>query len=468
MSLWTSIGSRPHAKGANGNIKCQLLIYQQVYMGKNVTIAIATIFQNGGDATRALEIAKIIRECRPEDTNLRIVFLTRGSLYEDKVIKAGFELYQATPKLEGIRYQDDFETKFGELIGNEALAYDILQGEIAAYKEINPDLVIYGFWPIGSIARRLAIPDVKGIAFLPLPLTDAFLRENLSFPDELFLSRLPIRIQRWIMGCIPHSLKKKNPALRHSFIRKAAEKSGWSAAPLINVFAMLKSNLFLVNDLAAFYHAGRYDSTVIFTGPVYAQEKQEEIEDSAILKILDGANTRKKLFCTLGTSGSKQELLEVVKMFNSPLGMQCSGILLSPPSVCPLEEAKQLLNNKNVYITDKFVPAKAISKRVDLVICHGGQGTLQTAITSAVPLIGVATQPEQKINLEHLEAFGSAIRIPTRLWSCKNLEKKIQEVLRHYPEYKRNAEILCRQYAETDAEKIIGERIWELIGDVRG
>ena len=149
-----------------------------------------------------------------------------------------------------------------------------------------------------------------------------------------------------------------------------------------------------------------------------------------ILKILDNTNTRKKLFCTLGTSGSKEELLEIVKMFNSPWGMKCSGIILSPPSICPLEESQRLLNNENVYVTDKFVPAKAISKRVDLVICHGGQGTLQTAITSAIPLIGVATQPEQKINLEHLEAFGSAIRIPMRKWNCKTLEKKIQEVQR--------------------------------------
>lgn len=395
-------------------------------MRKNITIAIATIFQNGGDATRALEIAKIIREYRPECYTLRIVFLTRGSLYEEKVINSGFELYRATPQLEGICYQDDFETKFGELIGNEILAYDILQGEIKAYKEINPDLVIHGFWPIGSIARSLAIPSVKSIAFLPLPLTEAFLNENLTFPDELFLSRLPVRFQKWIMSCIPHSLKKKNPALRHSLIRKAAERSGWSGSPLINIFEMLKSDLFLVNDLPIFYQTERYDTNVVFTGPVYAQEKQEGIEDKEILKILDDTNTRKKFFCTLGTSGSKRELLEVVKMFNSPWGMKYSGIILSPLSICPLEECQGMLNNENVYVTDKFVPAKAISKRVDLVICHGGQGTLQTAITSAIPLIGVAMQPEQKINLEHLEAFGSAIRIPMRKWNCKTLEKKFK------------------------------------------
>lgn len=187
---------------------------------------------------------------------------------------------------------------------------------------------------------------------------------------------------------------------------------------------MLKSDYFLVNDLPIFYHTELYDSNVIFTGPVYANENQKKINDQEILKILDNTNTRKKFFCTLGTSGSKEELLEIVKMFNSPWGMECSGIILSPPSICPLKESQQLLNNKNVYITDKFVSAKDIVKKVDLAICHGGQGTLQTAITSAIPIVGVATQPEQKINLEHLESFGSAIRIPKRMWNYKTLEKK--------------------------------------------
>lgn len=355
-------------------------------MKRDIIIAIATIFQNGGDATRAIEVAKIIRDYKPDNYNLRIVFITRGSLYEDKVIKEGFDLYRATPNMKGIRYQDDFETKFGELIGNETLAYDILQGEIKAYKEINPDLLIYGFWPIGSIARRLAIPEVKSIAFLPLPLTEPFIDESLTFPDELFLSRLPVMLQKVILKCLPHSLKKINPALRHSMIRKAAEKSGWNGSSLINIFEMLKSDLFFVNDLPIFYKTQRYDKNVIFTGPLYSQEKQEKIEDIEILKILDKTNKRKKIFCTLGTSGSKNELFEIIKMFNSSWGLNYSGIILSPISVCSIEEAKRLLRNKNVYITDKFVPAKAINEKSDLVICHGGQGTLQTAITSSVPI----------------------------------------------------------------------------------
>lgn len=427
---------------------------------QNITIAIATIFQNGGDATRAIEIAKIIKHYKPESCTLKIVFLTRGSQFEQKVLDLGFELYHARPKVNGVRYQDDFDTKFGELIGSEQLAYEILQGEIEAYKEINPDLLIYGFWPIGSIAKRLAMPKTKSIAFLPLPLKTVFLEEDHTFPDELPLSHLPLSFQKWIFRHIPIKMKEKNPALQHSFIRKAAEKSGWKNQALINVFEMLESDLYLINDLPQFYHYERFGENCIFTGPIFAQSKQEEIEDREILKIIGKSNAQKKIFCTLGSSGNKKDLLEVIKMFNTSEGLKCSGIILSPVSVCPIEESRQLLKNKNVYITDEFVPAKIITEQVHLVICHGGQGTLQTAVTSSVPLIGVATQPEQKINLEHLENFGSAIRIPTRNWNSKTISKEVNNIFNNYPSFKQKAEILKKAYDETNAGEIIGKRIW--------
>lgn len=427
----------------------------------NITIILATIFQNGGDATRAIEIAKIIRKFKPDNYNLRIVFISHGSKFEQNVIDSGFELYHAEPHLEGIRYQDDFQTRFGELVGNEKLSYELLQGEIKAYHDINPDMVIYGFWPIGSIAKRIAVPDVKGIAFLPLPLTHAFLDEPLTFPDELFLSRLPLNFQRKLIKILPKQIKENNPALRHSLIRSAAEKIGWEHGTLTNIFEMLKSDIYLVNDLPVYYQTNNYEKNVVFTGPIYAMEKSEQIEDEGILHILDKSNKRKKLFCTLGSSGSKKELLEVIKMLNTSVGLKYSGIVLSPASVCPIEEASTQLKNPNIYITDKFVPAKQINKQVDAVICHGGQGTLQTAITSATPIIGVATQPEQKVNLEHIEQFGSAIRIPYRAWNHKIIGRELERMFSNYKTFKMKAELLKAEYEAMNPEKIIGECVWK-------
>ena len=224
---------------------------------------------------------------------------------------------------------------------------------------------------------------------------------------------------------------------------------------------MLKSDIYLVNDLPVYYQTNNYEKNVVFTGPIYAMEKSEQIEDEGILHILDKSNKRKKLFCTLGSSGSKKELLEVIKMLNTSVGLKYSGIVLSPASVCPIEEASTQLKNPNIYITDKFVPAKQINKQVDAVICHGGQGTLQTAITSATPIIGVATQPEQKVNLEHIEQFGSAIRIPSRAWNHKIIGRELERMFSNYKTFKMKAELLKAEYEAMNPEKIIGECVWK-------
>ncbi len=430
---------------------------------KTLTIAIATIFQNGGDATRAIEVAKIIKSSQPNNCNLRIVFISRGSKFEKNVIDLGFEIYHAKPKMKGIKFQEDFHSKFGELIGNKSLALEILRGEIEAYKEIKPDLLIYGFWPIGSIAKRIAIPNVKSIAFLPIPLKEVFLKENHTFPDELLLSRLPKWLQKAIFKSIPLCIAKRNPALRHSFIRKATNEIGWQGKPLINIFEMLKSDLYLINDIPEFYQTQLYGDNCVFTGAIFSKSKNEKITDEKINSILSLSNKRKKIFCSLGSSGSKKHLLEIIKVFNTKKGLEYSGIILSPPAICDIDEARSLLKNTNVYITDKFVPAKAINEKVDLVICHGGQGTLQTAITSGVPIIGVPNQPEQNINLEHLENFGVAIKISMWAWKAELIAKKVSFIFDNYLNYKQKAEKLEKIYKETQAEKIIAEQVWKLI-----
>ncbi len=430
---------------------------------KTITIAIATIFQNGGDATRAIEVAKIIKASQPNDCNLRIVFISRGSKFEQKVLDLGFEIYHAKPKMKGVKYQEDFRSKFGELIGEKALALEILQGEIKACKDIKPDLLIYGFWPIGSIAKRIALPKVKSIAFLPIPLKEVFLKENHTFPDELLLSRLPKWLQKVIFKSIPFGIIKRNPALRHSLIRKAAEEIGWHGKPLINIFEMLQSDLYLINDIPQFYQTQMYGDDCIFTGAIFAKSKDEKITDERINSILSSSNPRKKIFCSLGSSGNKEHLFEIIKIFNTKKGLEYSGIILSPSAICDIEGVRSLLKNKNVYITDKFVPAKAINEKVDLVICHGGQGTLQTAITSGVPIIGVPNQPEQKINLEHLEDFGGAIRIPMWNWKSKVIAKKVELIFDNYSNYKEKSENLRKIYEEAEAEKIIAKKIWETI-----
>jgi hypothetical protein len=271
----------------------------------------------------------------------------------------------------------------------------------------------------------MVLPNLKSIAFLPIPLTPTFLKCPITFPDEMPLSRLPLKVQKKIIGIIPMFLKSRIPALRHKCIRQAAEDLGWQGTKLINVFEMLVSDLYLINDFPIFYDNVCFEKNVLFTGPLYSEIVDKHIEDQRINEILGPKNKRVKIFCTLGSSGKKEKLLEIIKMFNTDISKDWSGIILCPSAICPIEEARGFSTNENVYITDEFVPAKEISKKSDLVICHGGQGTLQTAITSGIPLVGYPSQPEQKINLQHLQDFGAGIMLSPSKWKAENIRKKV-------------------------------------------
>lgn len=426
---------------------------------KRFRIVFSTIFQNSGDATRALEIAKAIRD-NHESEPIEISFISRGSRFEEAAEQEGFEIYHAQPKLGGIQYLDDFKTRFGELIGETGLAKKILQGEIDAYRVLEPDLLIYGFWPVASIARRMAIPRTPAMAFLPLPLTERFLDTVHRFPFEMPLSRLPQRLQNLLISIVPSNVKLHLPALRHGCIRKAAEQSGWRGEPLSNLFRMLDSDMFLVNDFPDFYPEGLFDKRVVFTGPIFSQPTRSEITDEKIVRLLH-SDDKPKLFCTLGSSGGKAALLEIISMFNG-CDRRWRGLVLCPPSVCPINEARSLLKNPDVVLTDAFVPAAEINAHVDAVVCHGGQGTLQTAILSGTPLVGFPAQPEQQMNLQHLAEYGMAICLPPYKWNAKNIGDALNRLF-GTPHYKQQALKLQRRASELDARRTIVEIVNRVI-----
>lgn len=423
----------------------------------------ATIFQNAGDATRAIEIAKILRDSAPEGIVPEITFISRGSRFERVAKEEGFRIYEASPRFEGEQYQDDFRSKFGELIGDPSLAETLIASEINIYRDYRPDLLIHGFWPIGSIARRMAIPDTPHACFLPIPLTESLMDMISSFPDEMILSRLPLGVQRFIICSVPPALRKRLPALRHDNIRRAALRLGWQGEELTNIFAMLRSDLYLINDLPIFYKKVLFPKEFVFTGPIFSVPTRSDIDDPEIRTILSPKNDRLKVFCTLGSSGNKDALIEVIKTFDTPIGREWSGIILSPKGICPIEEAMSLSQNPNVYITDKFVPAFEINKQVDVVICHGGQGTLQTAVMSRTPLVGIATQPEQKINLDNLRDFGSAIRIPRHRWKARHIARCVQEVSR-YTSFRDRAQRLYTEALKSSPQDTIARYLWQLLG----
>jgi hypothetical protein len=113
-------------------------------------------------------------------------------------------------------------------------------------------------------------------------------------------------------------------------------------------------------------------------------------------------------------------------------------------------------------VTDRFVPALAASRLADVVVSHGGQGTVQTALAAGAPLVGVGPQMEQQINLDHVMDAGAGIRIQRQRWRAPAIRHAVRTVLAD-PRYRRHAEALAGTIGTMDGAATAAERMWDFV-----
>lgn len=430
---------------------------------KRIKIVISTVFQDAGDATRAIEIARGLAHHAPPDIDYRIIFLSHGSRFEQRAVENGFEIYHVAPLVEGIGERHDYKMTPNNFIGDKCLAKELIEGELIAYKDIQPDVVLFGFWPIAGLAYRMMSRRILGICYLPLPLTEEYLDLIPDIPEQVpFFSGFSARTRKAFLK-FPLFIRRRVPPLRQPNILWAASKAGWKGERLVNLFDLLKADLTIVNDLPDYYYRARLPKNVVFSGPVFCRSENDEPVDPQIRNIFGTSSAKRRIFCTLGSSGTKEQLLEIVKIFTFGEGRSWNGVILSPIAVCPIEEARRVLGeSQNVYVTDKFVPAEKVNAMADIVICHGGQGTLQTALHSGTPLVGVAAQAEQFLNLYNVVSQGAGIRISMTDWNAQNIQEAVHRIIANV-NFKRSAMRLKERMESIDGIRISADVIWSKI-----
>lgn len=433
---------------------------------KVLQIVFSSVISDAGEVTRAIEIADGIRRFCPEDYEVDITFLSTGSVFEDKVISNGFKIYKCSPSLPGRGFREDFKTKGSNIIGDVKLAGELLKGEIDAFNDLKPDVVIYGFNPIAGLARRMTEKPIPGICYMPIPMQkDVYLTTLMKdAPDNIKpLTYLPLNFRKSIMKLIPKAIKLKVPAFVQTNIIEALKEFQWNGTPVKTVFDMLEADLTIINDLEEFNKEHKLPDNFKVVGPLYASASSNSKIDDNILRTFNSENKKIKIFCTLGSSGKKEYLFEAIKALTQGIGKEWSAVILAPKAVCPIKEAIECAGNSpNVYITDEFVPAPLVNGLADVVVSHGGQGTVQTAIASGTPIVGFAMQPEQQINLDNVVMKGAGIRIPINRWNASNIQLAIRNIIKD-TSYKENINTLKKLLESSDGKKNSALAIWDYI-----
>jgi UDP:flavonoid glycosyltransferase YjiC (YdhE family) len=120
----------------------------------------------------------------------------------------------------------------------------------------------------------------------------------------------------------------------------------------------------------------------------------------------------------------------------------------------------------DVVTVERVLPSHEIMPQVDLAVVAGGQGSVQTALASGLPFIGLPLQPEQDANVVMAERQGAARRLPTRHAGTDRLTRLAQTMLAD-PTYRTNARRLATVFARVDGPGAAADAILEVAAERR-
>jgi UDP:flavonoid glycosyltransferase YjiC (YdhE family) len=332
------------------------------------------------------------------------------------------------------------------------------EAEAAYFRSHRVRVAVTGWTLTALLSTRLAgIPLVTEHAGSCLP--PVFERDLLPVPSR------PVGIpgERWLPEPIRRRLFNRGlPKLTiytAGFNRVAAEL-GVEGVPSFP--ALLLGDLTLVTDVPEVlgvprsevdsweprdpsrYRAG---TRLRYSGPIYAKLS------TPVPERIERFLARRSETIYVAITSSPAELVRGVVAALRPLGLD----ILVAATVHDLSD----LEDEHVLVGG-VLPSHEIMPSVELAVTAGGQGSVQTALASGVPLIGIPLQPEQDANVAFAARQGAARLVPQSEATTEALADIARTMLsdRRYRDAARRVQTL---FGEVDGPRASADAILELL-----
>jgi hypothetical protein len=291
------------------------------------------------------------------------------------------------------------------------------RGIMDALLQFQPTVVVHGLFPEARIAAK--IMNVPTICFSPLPMSnrDWITKQQASFLRLAATGEKP-------------SAAHKDPT--KSTLYQAAVEGGWPSDPASMQQLFSGADETLVCDLESNYsveeQAAALGPNTYITGPVFACSSQQL--PAKILSVLSSKSKRNKVFFTMASSADRSFVQPAVEALCREPG-EFRGVISVAPNICSLDELQQYQDSadQSIIITNEFLPFNNIASMVNVVLMHGGQGTVQSALAAGVPIVGVAMQFEQNFNLANVVRHGAGIHLSQESWTVDNIHAALKRVM---------------------------------------
>jgi len=358
-----------------------------------------------------------------------VVFATHGGPYAHVIEDAGFALTRLAPQMDrarceryvrdlvqigrpGVRLQPPDEVRAS------------VQAETAFFREHGVQMAVIGFTLTAYLSSRVAgipLASSHGGSYVP-PVIE---RGLAPVP-----SQMPIPGTEWLPRAVKHwfaNTRTEKMADPVKFLNTIAAELG--VEPLPSLASLMVSDLTLVTDVPEVLgipraeldgwrplrpQAYRAGTRLVYTGPLYARLPLPI--PAAVQAFLDGR--RPTVYVVL--SSCAPELLRVVAQRVRAAGPRVI-VGATVHDFGPVDDTDMVVAG--------LLPSHAIMPRVDAVVCRGGQGTVQTAMASGTPLIGIPLHPEQELNVDLAARHGMGLAMAPRHAPTQALTDAVRRVL---------------------------------------
>lgn len=377
--------------------------------------------------SRPLEIAKVLRKQGHE-----IIFAGFGK-YLEIAGREDFEIVEL-PYITSDHVAKAVKAqRLDKLFKAEQLSV-FIEAELKLYKKINPDLILIDNRMTAFTSAELA--GIKTVSILNVHMSRYrkvpffSLRNILGIKENKQETNLFIKLADWIENKLEFFFYDR---LVMSDMNKLRKKYGLKKK---YGFSIEEGDLTLFPDLPHFNPVQEMPANAHYIGPLTWHTNMPAplcIRE----KKLDPS--KKTIYLTIGSDGLEELLAEINSLANNDvqiiiaLGRKIKASDITVPSNVFIEE---FVNTDELYAT---TPSGKCM--VDLVVCHGGNGTIYQALAAGIPIVGISTHEEQNYGLNRLNRLELGIGITEKALKQKGLQlliDKLDKVLNE-PKYKENA-----------------------------
>ncbi len=300
-----------------------------------------------------------------------------SSKYDKFIRSSGFETFEASNfnSEEITAAASSFDFSWLNLGAIEA----VLRSQIKAIEDLKPSLVLGdAAFTLKMAAERTDVPFVSLLNGYMTKYCRVTRKVSPSHPGYPYSKTMPKRVFERLTRVIEHAMLEKV----HAPFRKARKKLNLSK--LNYLLEELEGDYNLICDLPIFFPQKSLPENYEFVGPLFYKGYEEEKEVRNFL----GDNPI-RILVSLGSTGNWKKLNLLLDPVFSDTRIVITG------NSCSNLQASNIMSTS-------FLNHTKIIDKVDIVICHGGNGTVYQALANGIPLILFSGNFEQEWNIQRI------------------------------------------------------------------